>query len=549
MQKERIMSRYIFTNGNILTMDDTVPFAEAVAVDGGLIAATGALDDMKALMPDAEVRDLQGHTLLPGFIDGHSHFPSGGMNRLFGADMAVTTMAELQGRLKKKAAEDRPNEWIIGHSFDEQFMEGKRFPTIRELDEVSTQYPIFMRHVSGHTGYVNSRALAMAGITRDTPNPAGGIIGRNPDGTPNGVLEGIPAQTLVRRLIPSYSREEMKQALLAESLVYAAAGITTAQGGPAFSPMDAEMGYEVTKLFLDCARDGSLPLRTVLFVRANRLDKLDPYPSGRAGTDLSGCGMVTLGAAKLWADGDPRAHTGYFSSPYTLRREGEGEFFGEFLYTPEELTELILPMHLRGWQIAIHANGDAGIETVLTAYENLQRRAPRPDARHLIIHSQYATQKQLMRMAMAGVYPCFFTAPLFYWDHIHEQEVGRDRVENFCPLGDAARLGLRFNLHTDSPILPVDPLIQVGLAVTRTSRSGTVRGRHQALSPWRALKAVTIDAAFLNFEEDRKGSIRPGKYADFVVLEKNPLEVPGEEIKDIKVLTTIVGGQDVYQAR
>ena len=152
-----------------------------------------------------------------------------------------------------------------------------------------------------------------------------------------------------------------------------------------------------------------------------------------------------------------------------------------------------------------------------------------------------------MRMVMAGVYPCFFTAPLYYWDHIHEQEVGRERVENFCPLGDAARLGLRFNLHTDSPILPVDPLVQVGLAVTRTSRAGTVRGRHQALSAWRALKAVTIDAAFLNFEEHCKGSIRPGKYADFVVLDRNPLSVPGEEIKDIKVLTTIVGGRDAYQ--
>lgn len=543
------MSRYIFTNGNIITMDESVPFAQAIGVDGDRIVFAGDLNDVKAAMPGAEIRDLEGRTLLPGFIDGHSHFPSGGMNRLFGVDTGVHSMDELQAGLKKKAGEKRPSEWIVGHSFDEQFMEGKRFPTVKELDEVSTEYPIFMRHVSGHTGYVNSRALAMAGITRDTQNPAGGIIGRDAEGNPNGVLEGIPAQTLVRRLIPPYSREEMKQALLAESSVYAAAGITTAQGGPAFSPMDAEMGYEVTQLFLDCARNGSLPLRTVLFVRASGMDKLAPYSVSRAGTDLSGCGMVTLGAAKLWADGDPRAHTGYFSSPYTLRREGEGDFFGEYLYTVEELTKRILPMHLQGWQIAIHANGDAGIETVLTAYENLQRIAPRPDARHLIIHSQYATQKQLMRMATAGVYPCFFTAPLYYWDHIHEQEVGAERVRNFCPLGDAARLGLRFNLHTDSPILPVDPLVQVCLAVTRTSRAGTVRSRHQAISPYRALRAVTIDAAFLNFEENIKGSLRPGKYADFVILDRNPLEVPGEEIKNIKVLTTIVGGHDVYQTR
>lgn len=549
MQKDVVMAKYIFTNGNIITMDNSVPFAEAIAVNDGYISGAGSINDIKSAFPHAEIYDLKGNTLLPGFIDGHSHFPSGGMNRLFGVDLSVSNMNELIDRLSQKGSEDRPNEWIIGHSFDDQFMDDKSFPTIHELDRASTKYPIFMRHVSGHTGYVNSRALAIAGINRNSLDPTGGKIGRDADGNPNGVLEGIPAQTLVRRLIPPYSRNEMKQALLDESRVYASVGITTAQGGPAFSPMDAEMGYAVTELFLECAQDGSLPLRTVLFVRANKIENLKPYINCQAGTDLSGCGMVTLGAAKLWADGDPRTHTGYFSSPYKLRRENEGDFFGEYLYTPQSLTELILPMHRRGWQIAIHANGDAGIETVLTAFENLQHIFPRPDARHLIIHSQYATQKQLMRMLMAGVYPCFFTAPLYYWDHIHELEVGKERVENFCPLGDAAHIGLRFNLHTDSPILPVDPLVQVCLAVTRKSRVKTIWGRHQSISAWRALKAVTIDAAYLNFEENLKGSIRPGKYADFVILDQNPLSVPADEIKNIKVLTTIVGGKVIYNAK
>ncbi len=542
------MSGLIYTNGSILTMDATVPFAEAVGVRDGRIVAVGRKEDVSASMPDAEIYDLNGAALLPGFIDGHSHFPSGGMNRLFGADLSVSTMDELKARLRDKACGPRPSEWIIGHSFDEQFMEGKAFPTTRELDEISLECPLFMRHVSGHTGYVNSEALRRAGITKDTPDPAGGIIGRYADGSPNGVLEGIPAQTLVRRLIPPYSLDEMKEALLAESRVYAAAGITTAQGGPAFSPMDAEMGYKVTELFLQCAQDGSLPLRTVLFIRANTMERLAPYSVVQAGTDLSGNGMVTLGAAKLWADGDPRAHTGYFFQPYTARREGEGDFFGEFLYSPEELTELIYPMHCRGWQIAIHANGDAGIETVLQAYENLQRRCPRPDARHLIIHSQYATEDQLQRMKLIGAYPCFFLAPLYHWDHIHEAEVGTERVEHFCALGDATRIGLRFNLHTDSPILPVDPLVQVCTAVTRTSKNGMVRGRRQAVSVYDALKAVTIDAAFLNFEEHVKGSIAPGKYADFVILDRDPLDVPAEEIKHIQVLSTIVGGREIYSS-
>lgn len=541
------MCAFIFTNGTILTMDANVPSAEAIGVRDGTIVCAGALPDVQAVMGKAELRDLAGATLLPGFIDGHSHFPAGGMNRLFGVDAAVQDLEELGDRLAARARECRPGEWVIGYGFDDQFVNGKRQPTVRELDAACPDVPVFMRHVTGHTGYANSMALRLAGITRDTPNPPGGLIGHDPSGEPDGVLEGIPAQTLVRRLVPPRATADMKKALLAESRVYAAAGITTAQGGPAFSPMDAEMGYAVTDFFLQCAREGSLPLRTVLFVRANSLEKLAPYAVTKAGSDLSGCGMVTLGAAKLWADGDPRAHTGYFSQPYAHVREGETDFRGECLYTPEELTELILPMHRRGWQIAVHANGDAGIETVLLAYEQIQRIMPRPDARHLIIHAQYATGNQLARMVRAGAYPCFFTAPLYFWDEIHAREAGEERVNDFCPLGDAERLGLRFNLHTDSPILPVDPLLQVQIAVTRTSRSGAVRGRHQAISVHAALRAVTIDAAFLNGEENVKGSLAPGKYADFVILERNPLAVPADEIRDIPVVATIVGGREVYR--
>lgn len=542
------MAGYIFRNGTIITMDDRYPCAGAVGVAEGKIVAVGAPDDVAAVMPGAESRDLNGATLLPGFIDGHSHFPTGGFNRLFGVDTAVTTMEELKRRLGRKAKEPRSHAWIVGYGFDEQFMEGQRHPSVRDMDEASSEYPIFMRHVTGHTGYANSRALELAGVTKETPDPPGGVIGRDASGRPDGRLEGIPAQTLVRRLIPPCTPDDMKEALRAESMVYAAAGITTAQGGPAFSPMDAEMGYAVTECFLECARDGTLPVRAVLFVRADTPEKLEPYTVTRAGSDLSGCGMVTLGAAKLWVDGDPRSRTARFSMPYAARPGDEEEHFGEYLYTVDELRELMLPMHRRGWQIAVHANGDAGIERALRAFESLQSLFPRPDARHLIIHAAYATRSQLMRMARSGVYPCFFTAPLYFWDQLHAAVLGGARVADMCPLGDAARLGLRFNIHTDSPILPVAPLTQVGVAVTRTSRTGTVRGRHQAIGAYEALRAVTIDAAFLNGEEAVKGSLAPGKYADFVVLERSPLAVPAGDIRAIKVLAAIVGGRDVYGA-
>ena len=537
----------IYTNGAIITMDPTFPRPEAVGVVGDRIAAVGDLDDVKlAVGNSVDIFDLEGKTLLPGFIDGHSHFPSGGMNRLFAADLAVHTIPDLLSRLTAKRKENAGG-WVVGHSFDEQRMQEHRYPTLDELDSVVPDRPLFFRHITGHTGMANRAALRLAGIDSNTPNPPGGLIGHDANEEPNGMLEGIPAQSLVRRLIPPFTEEEMIAALQAESKVYAAAGITTAQGGPAFSPMDAEFGYRCTEIFLKCAADGTLPLRSVLFVRAANMERLAPYPTPVPGTDLSGNGMVILGAAKLWADGDPRAHTGYFSRPYRPREGESTPYYGEFLYTPEELAERILPIHRAGWQIAIHANGDAGIETTLSAFERVQQICPRP-TRHLVIHAQYARRDQLARMKRIGVYPCFFISPLWYWDDIHAAEVGDDLVENFCPCADAEALGLPFNLHTDSPITPVDPLVQVGVAVTRVSQSGHLRGRHQAISVHSALRAVTLDAAFLNFEENIKGSLTPGKYADFVILERNPLAVAPKEIANIRVMRTIVGNKTVFAA-
>lgn len=186
------MCAFIFTNGTILTMDANVPSAEAIGVRDGTIVCAGALPDVQAVMGKAELRDLAGATLLPGFIDGHSHFPAGGMNRLFGVDAAVQDLEELGDRLAARARECRPGEWVIGYGFDDQFVNGKRQPTVRELDAACPDVPVFMRHVTGHTGYANSMALRLAGITRDTPNPPGGLIGHDPSGEPDGVLEGIP---------------------------------------------------------------------------------------------------------------------------------------------------------------------------------------------------------------------------------------------------------------------------------------------------------------------------------------------------------------------
>lgn len=538
----------IYYDGPIITMDAGRPKVEALAVIGRRIAAIGSLEEVKlAVGENARLESLNGSTMLPGFIDGHSHFCSGGMNRLYAADCAVTKMEELKATLRKKLDEKRPSKWLIGHSFDEKGMDEQRYPTRDLLDEISREVPIFLRHITGHTGIANSKALEIAGITRNTLNPVGGIIGRDEKGEPNGILEGIPTQTLVRKYIPGFTMEEMKAALAQDSAHYASCGVTTAQGGPAFSPMDAELGSKVTDLILECAKDGTLTIRTVLFIRANEMSKLTPYPNHVSGTVLSDNGRVTMGAAKLWADGDPRGHTGYFLKPYNFVDPSKGSNYrGEVLYTPEELTEKILPMHLAGWQIAIHANGDGGIETVIQAFERVQQLCPRPGARHLVIHCQYPSYTQLQRIKAAGALPCFFISPLYHWGEIHAEYVGEERVRRFCPCHDADEIDLPYNLHSDAPITPVNPLTQVCVAVTRTTRRGKVFGSDQSVSVLSALRGVTISAAYHNFEEHVKGSLTPGKYADIVILEENPLTTAPENIKDIKVLRTIVDGKPVF---
>ncbi|WP_298068978.1 amidohydrolase [uncultured Mailhella sp.] len=537
----------LYYNGQILTMDSSCPHPEAVAVVNGRIAGVGDVKTMKNIVGEGgRFVDLEGKTMMPGFIDGHSHFPSGGMNRMYSADLAVDSVAEAVERLKAQTVRPRPSEWVVGFNYDEQCVCERRFLTLAELDEACPDKPLFFRHVSGHTGMANSIALAMAGITRDTPDPVGGAIGRDEHGNPNGLLSGIPAQSLVRRLIPQYTMEELKAALVEESCTYASYGITTAHGGPAFSPMDMELGYKVTEILVQCAKDGSLPLRTVILIRASDISQLSPYATPVPGTDLSGNHKVTLGGVKFVSDGDPRDRTGFFSAPYPALPGETEPYYGKETWSAEKLTAAILPMHKAGWQIAVHANGDAAIDNVLDAFAAVQRVCPRPDARHLVIHAQYIRKDQLLRMRSLGAYPCFFISPLWFWDHIHAQNVGDERVEDFCPCGDAERMGIPFNLHSDCPITPVTPLLQVQTAVTRVSKEGVLRGRHQAASLYAALRAITIDAAFMNFEEGIKGSITPGKFADFTLLDKNPLQVSPDTIKDIQVMQTIVDDESVF---
>ena len=536
----------VYHHGCIQTMDSRASTTTAVAERGGRIVALGA--EAEALAgPGVERVDLAGRTLLPGFIDGHSHFSTAGLMMATQIDLSPPPMgttrnfADICERLRQKAAETPRGGWILGYGYDDTALEEKRHPRAKDLDAAAPEHNVLLRHVSGHLSTCNSQALKTAGYTRDMPDPPGGVIRRDPDGNPDGVLEEPPARERLFAHLPPVGPDDWRLALRTACDMYAAKGVTTAQDGFTDQTIwDA--------LFASHAA-GDLKIRVQVLPGVGRMS-FGAIPTSRAGTPLTPDSMLTLGAAKLLADGSLQCYTGYLSNPYHKLLPGipyGPEWRGYPIHTEAELNETVLGLHLQGWQIAIHGNGDDAIQMILNAYELAQKTYPRHDARHFIIHCQTAREDQLDRMARLGVGASFFVVHTWYWGDRHwEIFLGEDRARRIDPLRSALNRRIPFSLHNDTFVTPIDPLLSVWSAVTRKSAGGRVLGAEQTISSLAALRAVTSDAAWLAHEETQKGSIEPGKLADFVILEKNPLEVAPEDIRHIGIVATIVGGKTVF---
>jgi predicted amidohydrolase YtcJ len=450
----------------------------------------------------------------------------------------VERMSDLIETLREKASTVPKGGWVLGYGYDDTLIEEGRHPTRLELDRVSTEHHVWIQHTSGHLGVANSRTLSRVGIGTDPPQPEGGVIRVDKDsGEPDGVLEET-AMDIVKAAVPSFSEEDWFTGLRHAVLEYASRGVTTA----VIAGCDRDM---LIRLQRGIKRD-LLPLRLVCMARQDVPEK--PAPSEAAGL-MSGFGSecMRLGAVKIWQDGSIQGYTGYLGKPYHVPFGGDKTYRGYPMRSPEALCRMVEEAHRDGQQVAIHGNGDAAIDQILHAYAEAQKKHPRQDTRHRIEHCQMAREDQLDRMQEMGVSPSFFVSHTFYWGDRHTRIfMGPDRASHMSPLASALARGIRFTLHNDTPVTTIDPLFSVWAGVNRRSRSGKVIGEAQRIAPLDALKAVTIDAAWQNFEDHIKGSIEPGKLADFVVLEENPLESDPLKIKDIRILQTIVGGRTVF---
>jgi predicted amidohydrolase YtcJ len=382
-------------------------------------------------------------------------------------------------------------------------------------------------------GVANSRALKLAGITRDTPQPAGGHIRKDSSGEPNGVIE--ERLQMVRRLTPYLTREQRLEAIRYCSQEYLAKGVTTT--------VIAGGGGDILPDLVEAHERGWFKLRALAMAGAvaeprplEELAKRTPVPD-----------FARIHAVKYWQDGSLQGFTGFLTKPYHQQPEGKHDYVGYPSRSREALVQTVRKYHQSGYQIAIHANGDAAIDDVLHAFRTVQRELPRPDARHRIEHCQTPREDQLDAVRELGITPSFFVGHVYYWGDRHRDIfLGPERAARISPLASALKRGIRFTIHNDTPVTPVDPLLLVWCAVNRRTKDGQPLGAEQAISPYAALASITSDAAWQNFEEKTKGSIEPGKFADFVVLAENPLTVDPLRIKDIEVVQTVVAGQTVF---
>ena len=538
----------VYLHGVVITVDEAQPRAQAVAVKDGKILAVGSDAQVSALKgPTTRVVDLAGKTMVPGFIDGHSHIA----DMVLGWNLTdlspppvgtVRDIAGLQAAMRGALARAAPgDEMLLGSGYDDSLLAERRHPTGAELDAVSATRPICVGHVSGHLAVCNSAALKRLGFVKGAPNPPGGVIARDASGEPTGLLEE-QAIFAVFAALPPMTPEAAAKSFDEIQTYYASLGYTTAQDGQTASPATLAMLLKARaekRFKIDVAAYPKWTLAEKM-VANNGLKIGGPYENG-----------LKFAGVKITQDGSPQGKTAYLEKPYFHPPHGAAADYRGYPIMPQaELDAWYEKFAGLGWQVQTHCNGDACIDMLIKAVEKAEAAHPGFAAtRPVVIHSQVTRPEQLSAYKRLGIFPSFFAEHTFYWGDWHRDEtLGPARAAFISPTAAALREGLHFSLHTDAPVVPPAPMHALWSAVNRTTRSGEVLGPHQRIAPMDALRALTIWPAWQHFDEASRGSITVGKKADLVVLGADPLSVDPATIKDIPVLATIKDGQPVYEA-
>lgn len=540
----------VYTGGDILTLAGEAPaYVEALAVKDGKIVAAGTLSDArKAAGTGARTVDLKGRVLLPGFIDAHSHILTYA-DSLTQASLApppvggVRSIPDILSELKrlKEALKAGPGVLLVGQGYDPDFLAEKRHPTAADLDAVFPDNPVILMHASGHMLVANSAAIRKAGITAATADPEGGAIIRKAGSRePEGLFQETAMHPFIPQVQAPRPREKDLDLIRRAVEHYAANGYTTAAEGlvmPDKMPLLQEAADKgILKIDVE-----ALPA----YLMADQLVGTGKIAWGQMKNGLKWAGL------KLATDGSPQGKTAYLSKPYLTPVPGCTKDCRGFPNIPQdELNRLFVLAYRNGVQIYSHCNGDASVDMMIAAHRYAEKTLGKvdPNRRTVIIHSQIMRPDQMTAYKALGLLPSFFTNHVYYWGDIHLANLGLERAAYISPLASAFKAGVPATNHTDAIVTPVDPMFLVWTAVNRITRSGRVLGPEERVTPYQALKALTLNGAYTYFEEASKGSLEVGKTADLVVLDRNPLKVDPMAIRDIRVVETVKSGKPVYQA-
>ena len=522
----KIPADLILSNGKVVSVDEEFSIHSTIVVSDGKVVELGdasLLDKYEAVT----VRDLDGKTLIPGFIDSHTHI-SGDPQRYINLS-EITSIAEMQDLIRAKAEELGAGEWITGYGWSEDELAEGRKPLRGDLDIAAPRNPVTLTRAGGHSAVVSTSALGLAEINNNTPDPEGGVIERDENGVANGIIR--ERQNIVGRLVPDSTYEELLASLEINLGNLLAKGITSITDA-ATAPDEYAMWEE-----LYAKPDVKLPRSAVQF------QWFDPEGISEVKARVGdGNEFLRIGPIKVFADGGFTGPAAFTKEPYL----NQGDYRGYLNMPAEELVAHINEIHDAGWQMGVHAIGDAAIELVVDTLADALTRNPREDHRTYLNHfSMRPSDETMETMAEHGIH--ITQQPNFTYTLEGRYVANLDgwRLEHNNPLRSPMDHGIHVAISSD--ILPIGPLVGIYAAVTRKGMSGRVFGADEAISIEEAIAGYTIKGAYLGFEEDIKGSLEPGKLADMVVLSDDILTIDPEEIMDIEIEQTYVGGELVYQ--
>ena len=522
----------VLHGATIHTMDPRLPRAAAVAVANGRFFAAGSNDEILGLCDGTTKKvDLYGKTVVPGFIDAHTHPVYAGIRHLRWIDCDLRSISAIQEAIRRKARQTPPGDWVVGFKYDDTKTADGRKLTRKDLDGAAPEHPVFIQHRGGHTAYVNSAALTAAGVTESSPDPAGGRFERDSDGRLNGGLAETANDPFWERIPTDYSRDDYRAGAKLISDMMVRAGVTSAT--------DAEGTPDALRAYQDARDAGELGLRIYCF---QIYDALDEMIAAGIRTGL-GDDQVRVGAVKLVCDGSISERTARLSRPYVGRPSDHGILVTE----PDELYRQAKHAHDADWQIGIHANGDVAVDISLGIFERLQAERARTDPRFRLEHCTVINEDLVGRIRAVGAIPNPFSTYVYYHGE-KMRHYGEERLNSMFAVRSFLDAGIPVTQTSDYPPGPFEPMMALQSAVTRRDSNGKLWGPNQRVSVAEALRVGTVNGAYASYEEDIKGSIEPGKLADLVVLGRDPHEVDPMEIIDIPIERTMIGGRWVFEA-